>query len=122
MGSSRPLFWIGSSLNDLRAFPTVVREELGYALYLAQMGRKHIRARPMKGYGGARVLEAVSDHRGDTFRAIYTVRFREAVYVLHAFQKKSKKSISTPRQDLELINHRLKIAEKHYLTWRSSNV
>jgi phage-related protein len=109
----KPLIWIGSSLDDLRAFPEEVKQVMGYALYLAQTGGKHPDAKPLKGFGGAGVLEAVDDHAGDTYRAVYTVKFPNAVYVLHAFQKKSKQGISTPKRDLETISSRLKRAEEH---------
>lgn len=84
---------------------------MGYALYQAQIGKKDVSAKPLRGFGGAGVLEIVSDHVGDTFRAVYTVKFAIAIYVLHAFQKKSKSGIETPTQDLELIRRRLKAAE-----------
>jgi phage-related protein len=87
---------------------------MGYALYRAQVGSKHENAKPLKGFGGAGVLEIVADHVGDTFRAVYTVKFATAVYVLHAFQKKSKAGIKTPAEDLELIRRRLKVAEADY--------
>ena len=97
---------MGDSLSRLRAFPLPVQDEIGYALYLAQVGGKHLSAKPLKGVGPG-VLEVVSDHRGDTFRAMYTVRFSDRVYVLHVFQKKSKKGIATPRPDIDLIKDRL---------------
>ena len=105
----RPLFWIRSSLKDLEAFPAEVREHIGYSLSAAQFGGKHLDAKPWKG-DGAGVFEVVEDYRGDTFRAVYTVRFEEAVYVLHAFQKKSTKGIATSQADRELIARRLKDA------------
>ena len=87
---------------------------MGYALYRAQIGLKHGNAKPLKGFGGAGVLEIVTDHVGDTFRAVYTVKFAEAVYVLHAFQKKSKRGNKTPTEDMELVQRRLKAAEADY--------
>jgi phage-related protein len=98
--------WMGDSLERLRAFPATVQDEVGYALYLAQIGEKHPHAKPLRGLSSG-VLEVVSDHRGNTFRAVYAVRFQERVYVLHAFQKKSKKGIATPRPDIELLKQRL---------------
>jgi phage-related protein len=98
-------------LEDLRAFPAEVRDAIGYALYLAQTGRKDPKARPLKGYKGAGVLEVREDHAGDTYRAVYTVRFAEFVYVLHAFQKKSKHGIATPPKELALLARRLRTAE-----------
>ena len=100
---------MGDSLAVLRAFPKPVQEEIGYALYKAQLGEKHQRAKPLKGFGSG-VLEVVSDHRGDTFRAVYTVRLAGKVYVLHAFQKKSTRGIATQKSELELVRQRLKRA------------
>jgi len=102
----KPVIWMGDSLARLQAFPPTVQDEIGYAIYLAQIGEKHLRAKPLKGLGSG-VLEVVSDHRGDTFRAVYTVRFQHRVYVLHAFQKKSKKGIATPQPDIALLKQRL---------------
>lgn len=105
----KPLVWMGDSLEALRGFPQAVREEIGFALYQAQRGDKHVSAKPLKGFGSG-VLEVVSDHRGDTFRAVYTVRLAAKIYVLHVFQKKSKSGIATPRAILELVRRRLKRA------------
>jgi len=107
--SPKPVIWMGDSLTLMRGFPRAVRQEMGYALYLAQVGDKHPDAKPLRGFG-AGVLEVVSDHRGNTYRAAYTVRLASRVYVLHAFQKKSRKGISTPGSDLGLIRQRLKRA------------
>ena len=106
--------WIGSSYRDLCALPEDVRRCFGFALYLAQSGGKHPDAKPLSGFHGAGVLEVVEDHDGDTYRAVYTVRFADAVYVLHVFQKKSKRGIATPTKDIELIQTRLRIAEEHH--------
>ena len=114
----KPLGWIGSAKEDLLSFPGEVISEIGHALYVAQMGGKHSAAKPLKGFGGASVLEIVEDHDGETYRAIYTVRFAEVVYVLHAFQKKSKKGISTPVREIEKVKARLRWAEEEYETWR----
>lgn len=114
------LHWIGSSLDDLRAFPEDVRGEIGYALYLAQKGDKHPNAKPLRGFGGAGVLEVVSDFRGNAYRAVYTVKFEDAVYVLHAFQKKSRRGIETPKHEIEVVRTRLKRAEEH-LTQRKGD-
>jgi phage-related protein len=108
----RPLIWLGSTRKDVRSFPRPVRRDIGMALYAAQHDELDPAARPMKGFGGSLVVEIVSDFRGDTWRAVYTVRFAEAVYMLHAFQKKSKRGIATPRQDLDLIRRRLVEAER----------
>ena len=107
----KPLIWVGSSRKDLMAFPEEVRKHLGAALGTAQFGGKHPDAKPWKGEGPV-VMEVVEDHRGDTFRAVYTVRFAEAVYVLHTFQKKSKSGTKTPKADQDLIASRLKDAER----------
>lgn len=107
---SKPVHWVGDSQRALRRFPEEVQDVMGYALHLAQTGGKHDAAKPLAGFGGAGVLEVVDDHRGDTYRAVYTVRFADAVYVLHAFQKKAKKGIATPRREIALIHARLKLA------------
>jgi phage-related protein len=109
----KPLFWIASSLEDLLAFPETVKDEIGGALSVAQFGSKHPSAKPWKGEGPG-VLEIVEDHRGDAYRAIYTVRFAGAVYVLHAFQKKSPSGIRTPKREVELVGQRLKSAQQDY--------
>lgn len=111
----KPVEWVGSSLDDLKEFPEDVRQTVGYVLYLAQCGEKHPSATPLKGFKGAGVLEIVEDFDGDTYRAIYTVKLAGVVYVLHAFQKKSKQGIATPKQDIDLIETRLKRAKEHYL-------
>lgn len=111
--SLRPLAWVGSSKEDLKAFPGAVQDHLGFALYQAQAGLKHRDAKPLKGLGPG-ILEVVSRHERDTYRAIYTVRFSAAVYVLHAFQKKAKKGIATPKHEIDLIKRRLRAAERDY--------
>jgi phage-related protein len=104
---------VASAKKDYLAFPTEVQDEMGFALGLAQLGAKHPKAKPWKGEGPG-IFEIVEDHRGDTFRAVYTVRFEEVVYVLHAFQKKSKTGIKTPQEDVNLIAERLKRAQADY--------
>jgi phage-related protein len=118
--TSKPLFWMGSSRRELKDFPVEVRRLMGFALWQAQSKRKHPDAKPLKGFGGAGVLEVVGDNDGSTYRAVYTVKFAGAVYVLHAFQKMSKKGIKTPKQELELVRKRLKMAEEHYAEWRAA--
>jgi phage-related protein len=108
----RAVVWIGSSRRDLRAFPRAVRRDIGQALYTAQQGETDPSAKPLRGFGGGSVLEVVAQYRGDTWRAVYTVRYAEAVYVLHAFQKKSKRGIGTPKKEMELIRQRLNEAER----------
>lgn len=108
----KPIVWVRSNKEDLKAFPKEVRSQIGYALAVAQEGGKHPDAKPLKGFGGAGLLEVVEDSDGDTYRAVYTVRFEEAIYVLHAFQKKSKSGIATPRREMTLIRERLKRAEQ----------
>ena len=110
----KPVVWMGSSRDDLRGFPSDVRCVMAFAILLAQLGDKHPDAKPLKGFGHAGVLEIVDDFDGDTYRAIYTVRLEGIVYMLHAFQKKSKKGIATSRSDVELIKSRLKAAEAHH--------
>jgi phage-related protein len=113
MARLKPVEWVGSSRSDIRSFPDEVREAMGEALYRAQQGSEHPAARALKGFGGRSVIEIVDHYHGDTYRAIYTVRFENAIYVLHAFQKKSKKGIATPRHEIDLIKARLKRAEEH---------
>ena len=108
----KELVWVASSLKDLRAFPEEVRQVMGFALYQAQIGEKHVAAKPLRGFGSAGVLEAVEDHAGDTYRAVYTVRFAEAVYVLHAFQKKATRGSATPKHEIDLIRSRLAAARQ----------
>jgi phage-related protein len=110
--SPKPITWLGDSLERLRGFPEEVKDDVGAALMWAQMGDKHADAKPMRGFGGASVLEIVENHDGDTYRAVYTVRFKERIYVLHCFQKKSKKRSETPKHDINLIERRLEQAKK----------
>jgi phage-related protein len=110
----KPLVWVASSKADLKAFPSEVQDLMGYALYQAQEGSKHAATRPLKGFGGAGMLEVVEDHDGNTYRAIYTVKFAGVVYVLHAFQKKAKRGIATPKQEIDRLRARLRQAEEHY--------
>ena len=117
--SPKPVRWVGSSRDDLREFPEEVRNRVGGALWEAQLGRKARYAKPLKGFGGAGVLEVVDDFDGDTYRAVYTVRFAGVVYVLHAFQKKSRRGIATPRQEIMLIEARLQRAREDYEQWQS---
>lgn len=112
--SVKPVAWVGSSKKDFRAFPDDVQDAMGFALYLAQAGNWHSMMKPLKGFSGAGVVELVENDRGDTYRAVYTVRFEERIYVLHAFQKKSKSGIKTPQQDMDMIKSRLKLAEAHH--------
>jgi len=111
--SEKSLKWIGSSYKDLMALPVDVRRFFGFALSLAQAGDTHDAAKVLKGFGGAGVLEVVEDDVGGTYRAVYTVKFAEAVFVLHCFQKKSKRGVSTPKEDMDIIHARLKIAEAY---------
>ena len=110
----KPVRWVGSSQKDLRAFPKPVRLAVGNAIYAAQRGETDPAAKPLKGFGGRSALEIVTDRRGDTWRTVYTVRFAEAVYVLHAFQKKSKSGVATPKREMDLIRQRLAEAERHH--------
>jgi phage-related protein len=108
----KALAWVGSAKRDLLALPEEVIDAFGYALYVAQTGKKHEKAKALHGFGSAGILEIVEDWRGNAYRAVYTVRFSAAVFVLHVFQKKAKHGIATPRQDMELIRERLKVAEQ----------
>jgi phage-related protein len=107
----KQLIWIRSSLADLKNFPEGAQKEIGFALQAAQFGEKHPDTKPLKGFGGATVLEIVESFADDAYRVVYTVRFAEAVYVLHAFQKKSKKGIATPQREMIVVRERLKYAE-----------
>ncbi len=107
------LIWLFSAKKDLQAMPNDVQDVFGYALYLAQIGKKHDNAKPLKGFGSASILEVVENSEGNTFRAVYTVKFVNVVYVLHCFQKKSVTGIATPKPDMDLIRERLKKAEAH---------
>ena len=113
-GALKPVRWVGSSRRDLKSFPRPVQRDVGQALYAAQCGEEYPTVKALKGFGGRAVLEIVARHEGDTYRAVYTVRFHDAIYVLHAFQKKSKKGIATPQRELELIKQRLTAAEQDY--------
>ena len=108
------IVWIGSSRKDLKSFPDDVKRAIGYALYQAQTGGKALSAKPLSGFGSAGVLEVVEDYQTDAYRAIYTVRFGNFVYVLHAFQKKSKRGVAIPKTDITLVKARLKTAEVDY--------
>ena len=110
----KPVIWIGSSLRDLRAMPEQVRRDIGQALYTAQQGGTDPAAKPLKGFGATRVMEIVEHDRSGTYRAVYTARFADAVYVLHVFQKKSKRGIATPKQDIDLIKRRFAEAQRDY--------
>lgn len=106
----RLLEWIGSSKKDLLALPGEVVDVFGYALHLAQTGARHSQAKPLHGFGSASVLEVVEDWRGDTYRAVYTIRYAARIFVLHVFQKKSKSGVATAKPDMDLIRSRLKTA------------
>ena len=109
--TEKPLDWIGSSHKDLMALPADVRQFFGYALSLAQAGDQHEAAKVLKGFKCAGVLEVVENDAGGTYRAVYTVKFEESMFVLHCFQKKSKRGIATPKEDMDIIRARLKVAE-----------
>ena len=112
--STKPLIWVGSTLEDLKAFPEEVKLSMGYALHQAQTGGKHPDAKPLKGFGGAGVLEVVDDFDGNTYRSVYTVKLAGFVYALHAFQKKSRKGVKTSQSDVEKVKSRLKVAEEDH--------
>lgn len=109
--NAKPVDWVGSSYKDFKAFPDEVQDAMGFALYVAQVGDKHESAKPLTGFGGAGVLEIVEDHDGEAYRAVYTVKFADRIYVLHAFQKKSKRGAKTPKADMDLIRKRLAAAQ-----------
>jgi len=112
------LFWIGTTRRDLMRFPREIRREVGFALYRAQLGRKHVKAKPLRGFGGAGVLEVVADFRGNTYRTVSTVKFVDVVYAIHAFQKKARQGRKTPKRDLDIIRERLKESREHYDSWQ----
>ena len=111
MKNDKELIWMGDSKDNLRTFPEDVKDVVGFALRQAQQGGKHPSTKPLKGFKGAGVLEVVENYDGDTYRAVYTVRVKNKIYVLHAFQKKSKKGIKTPQKEMDIIKARLKRAE-----------
>jgi phage-related protein len=117
-GAIKSIVWVASSKKDLLDFPLETIQDVGYALYIAQCGDKAPRAKPLKGFGGASVLEVVQNQDGDTYRAVFTVRFEDAIYVLHCFQKKSKSGIATPQKEIDLIKSRLKLAEEEHKKWQ----
>ena len=106
--------WVGSSKADLKRFPDAVQDRFGFAIYQAQAGLRHRDAKRLKGFGSG-VLEVVARHDGDAYRAVYSVRLESAVYVLHAFQKKARRGIATPKRELDLVRRRLREAERHHL-------
>lgn len=108
----KPVVWVGSCRDDLKQFPSAVQDVMGFALYSAQIGDKHPGAKPLKGFGGAGVLEIADDFQGDTYRVVYTVRLSGRVYVLHAFQKKARRGIKTSQHDLDMIRERYRQAEE----------
>jgi phage-related protein len=114
MQQRKPAIFMGSSRDDLRAFPEDVRRVMGAAIDDAQLGDEHPNAKALQGFGGRSVLEVVDDYDGDTYRAVYTVKFSGAIYVLHCFQKKSKRGAKTPRHEIDVVRWRLKAAEAHH--------
>jgi phage-related protein len=116
-GDRRDLVWVGSCKEDLLRFPREVRRTMGFALGVAQRGGKHPDAKPLKGFGGAGVLEVVKDYDGGTYRAVYTVKLAERVYALHAFQKKATRGVGTPKREMDLVRHRLRAAEELHRIW-----
>jgi phage-related protein len=113
----KPIIWVASSKRDLEALSDEIRDVVGYALFQAQAGGKSDRAKALKGFGSAAILEVVEYSVGGTYRAVYTVKFREVIAVLHVFQKKSTHGIKTSKQDIELIKNRLSLAEQEYKAW-----
>jgi phage-related protein len=116
----KPLVWVGSCRKDLQTFPQPVQRIVGYALHVAQIGGRHPTTATLKGHHGAGVVEIIEDHDGDTFRLVYTVRLKERIYALHAFQKNSKRGISTPKKELDMIQRRLREAEEIHRRWLES--
>lgn len=114
---TRPIVYLGSSRKDLQKLPFDVRDVFAQGLYEASLGEKPLDSKALKGFGGRNVLELIEDHRGDTYRAVYTIRFKNALYVLHVFKKKSTRGIATPKKDRELIEKRLKSAVSHHKSY-----
>ena len=114
MNPMKDIEWVGSAKKDLKSMPEGVQHTFGFALHLAQIGRKHAKAKPLQGFGSAGIVEIVEDADAGTYRAVYTVRFSDVVYVLHCFQKKSAHGIATPKPDMDLIRSRLKQAAVHH--------
>lgn len=106
--------WVGSSRKDMRGLPASIRDSFGYASYVAQQGGRAANVKPLRGFGGASVLEVIEDYDGDTYRAIYTVRFSDAIYVLHVFQKKSKHGVQTPEHEMSMVRDRLQAVEARH--------
>jgi phage-related protein len=109
--AAKPLYWVGSSRRDIQSLPGEVRAVFGKALRVAQLGGRHEAAKSLQGFGGAGVLEVVEDDAGGTYRAVYTVKFAGMVFVLHCFQKKSKRGIATPKENMDIVRARLKVAQ-----------
>lgn len=114
ISDKRAVFWVGSSLKDLMKMPQEVQDAFNFGLIQAAKGFQHVNAKPLKGFKGNSVLEIVEDHRSGTYRAVYTIRFKKAIYVLHVFQKKSKRKIATPKEEMNLVEERLKRADREY--------
>jgi len=110
----KPAYWIGSSKDDISSFPLEVKSEIGFSIFSAQNGETPLNSVPLTGFGGSKVPEVIVNYDGDTYRAVYTVKFKDAVYVLHAFKKKSRRGIRTPKHEIDLIKARLKLAENDY--------
>lgn len=121
MNIKKPIIWIKSSRRDLCSLPEPVQDEIGFALYQAQKGGMSHKAKAFKGFKSASVLEIVERSVGETYRAVYTVEFEKVIAVLHVFHKKSKEGIKTPKQDIDLIKSRYKLAEQEYSLWLSKN-
>jgi phage-related protein len=113
----KPLIFVGTCLDDLSTFPAAVRRSMGFALHIAQLGGKHPSSSPLRGFGGAGVLEVIEDYDGRAFRVVYTVKFQDRIYGLHAFEKKSKRRIATPKTELDMIRRRLREAEEIHRNW-----
>lgn len=120
-GEVKPVRWMGSSRRDLKAFPKAVKRDIGQALYAAQRGEEYPSVKGLRGFGGRSVLEIVAPYRTDAYRAVYTVRFHDAIYVLHAFQKKSTTGMATSQQDMDLIRQRLAAAERDHREERQTS-
>ena len=119
-GKAKTVLWIPAAKKDLLDMPEEVRIDFGYGLYQAQLGEHPDNGKTLSGFGSASVIELVNRYKGNAYRAIYTVRFEEAIFVLHVFQKKSNKGIETPKHEIDLLHSRLKMAEQIYNDWKST--
>lgn len=114
MSETRKVIYLGSTLKELKKLPPAVKEVFAHGIHLATIGSAHVDSKPLKGFGGRSVVEIIGNGRGETYRAIYTVKYQECIYVLHVFKKKSTKGISMPKKEQKVLEERIKTASAHY--------